>query len=406
MRTANVNAGLDVSLSYRRDQKKAESNGRGSSGHADWTFLGLVLVLLCLGLTMVFSASGVASMRLHDDTYYFFRRQVIFAVIGLFLMYAAYAVSRATLERLQYPLLFLCLFLLLLTLSPFGVSVNGAKRWIDLIFIRLQPMELCKIALVFYLAFFLSSKQHIVKTFSRGIIPPFLITGIFCALLLVQPDFGGATVMTMLLFFMCLVGGTRLLYLVFSAVLAGGAATLLVIMEPYRFQRLTSFMDPFANAQGSGYQLVQSFYAIGSGGITGMGLGAGRQKLFYLPEAHTDFIMAVVGEELGLVGISIVFILMALVFWRGLRIALRQPVLSDRLTAFGLTLVLTIPMVLNMAVVSGTVPSKGVPMPFFSYGGTSLITSLICVGLLLNYSKTARLESSRLDSPKQDKGKA
>ncbi|MDR2891733.1 MAG: putative lipid II flippase FtsW [Deltaproteobacteria bacterium] len=356
----------------------------------DWFFLGLVLVLLGLGLTMVFSASGVASIRLHDDPYYFFRRQMIFAALGLICMYVAYKIPRLKLEKLQYLMLFGCLALLLLALSPLGVSVNGARRWINLGFIRLQPMEFAKIALVFYLAFFLSTKQHIIKTFSRGIIPPFLITGLFCLLLLAQPDFGGATVMTMLLFFMCLVGGTRLLYLVFSAGLAMGAASLLIIMEPYRFQRLTSFMDPFANAQGSGYQLVQSFYAMGSGGVFGAGLGAGRQKLFYLPEAHTDFIMAVLGEELGLVGVSVVFILLGLLFWRGMRIAMRQQDLRARLTAFGLTLVLAIPMVLNMAVVSGTVPSKGVPMPFFSYGGTSLLSSLICAGFLLNYSRPSR----------------
>jgi cell division protein FtsW len=361
---------------------------------ADWTLLVLVLLLLCLGLTMVFSASSVASIRLHGDASYFFRRQLVFACLGLLCMFAVYRTPRAALEKMQYPLLFTCLLLLILVFSPFGIAVNGARRWIDLKFIRLQPMEFAKIALVFYLAFFLSTKQHIIKTFSRGILPPFMITGIFCLLLLRQPDFGGATVLAMLLFFMCLVGGTRLLYLLVSGLFAGGAAALLIITEPYRFQRFIGFADPFADASGSGYQLVQSFYAMASGGVFGTGLGAGTQKFFYLPEAHTDFILAVLSEELGLMGLTAVFVLMTLVIWRCMRIAIFQPDLRGRLTSFGLTLILAIPMVLNAAVVSGSVPSKGVAMPFFSYGGTSLISSFICVGLLLNYSRGVPAKAS------------
>lgn len=364
----------------------------------DRVLLGAVLILLALGLTMVFSASGVAANRLHGDQYYFFKKQVLFAAFGLVCMWAAYASPRGLLEKLQYPALFACMGLLVLCLSPAGVSVNGARRWLDLGISRIQPMEFCKIALVFYLAYFMSSKQDIIRTFSRGIIPPFLITGVMCLLLLAQPDFGGALVLAMLLFFMCLIGGTRLLYLFASGLLALAAAVLLVIMEPYRLQRLTGSMDPFADPQGSGYQLVQSFYAIGSGGIDGVGLGAGRQKLFYLPEAHTDFILSVLAEELGLIGMTLVFILLALVFWRGLKIALAQAELRGRLTAFGLTLVLTIPMVLNMAVISGSVPTKGVPMPFFSYGGTSLLASLISVGILLNYSRAGARNNAKGNS--------
>jgi cell division protein FtsW len=371
-------------------QRGAIPNRPGEQTHADsvdWILLVLVLLLLCFGLTMVFSASSVVSLRLHGDASYFFRRQLIFSILGLACMFAVYRTPRAFLEKMQYPLLFICLLMLILVLTPLGVTVNWARRWINLKFIRVQPMEFAKIALVFYLAFFLSAKQHIIKTFSRGILPPFIITGTFCLLLLRQPDFGGATVLAMLLFFMCLVGGTRLLYLVISGLFAGGAATLLIIMEPYRLQRFTSFIDPEANALDGGYQLIQSFYAIGSGGLFGKGLGAGMQKFFYLPERHTDFILAVLSEELGLLGITAVFLLMALLIWRSMRIAFRQPDLRGRLTVFGLTLVLAIPMLLNAAVVSGSMPTKGVPMPFFSYGGTALLSSLICIGLLLNYSR-------------------
>lgn len=374
-------------------------NGPAAPESADWVLLGAVLVLLGFGLTMLLSASGVAAQRLYDDQYYFFKKQIAFAALGLLGLWAAYAAPRALIERLQYLFLFGCIGLLLLCLTPAGVSVNGARRWLNLGFIRVQPMEFCKIALVLYLAYFMSGKQEIIKTFSRGILPPFLITGLLCLLLLAQPDFGGALVLAMLLFFMCLIGGTRLLYLFASGALALGAAALLVIMEPYRFKRLTSSLDPFADPLGSGYQLVQSLYAIGSGGVGGVGLGAGRQKLFYLPEAHTDFILSVLAEELGLIGITLVFVLLAVLFWRGLKIALAQPDLRGRLTAFGLTLVLTIPMLLNLAVISGSVPTKGVPMPFFSYGGTSLLASLICVGLLLNYAKDGAKNGAKGGAP-------
>jgi cell division protein FtsW len=366
------------------DAGKAPQAGASSP---DWLLLGSALILLALGLTMVLSSSGIAAMRFHQDSYYFFKRQLLYACIGLACLYAAQAVPLSWIEKWQYLFLAGCLILLILCLTSYGISGNKARRWLNLGFTRIQPMEFAKIALVLYLAYFMSSKQHIIKTFSRGIIPPFFFTGAFCLLLLRQPDFGGAAVLAMLLFFMCLIGGTRLLYLILSAILAGVIGTFLILKEPYRLQRLASFMDPFADARGDGYQLVQSLYAIGSGGIDGVGLGAGRQKLFYLPEAHTDFILSVLGEELGLIGITLVFILVVLIFWRGLRIALEQENLRGRLTAFGLTLVLCIPMLLNLAVVSGSIPSKGVAMPLVSYGGSSLISSLICIGLLLNYSR-------------------
>jgi cell division protein FtsW len=251
-------------------------------------------------------------------------------------------------------------------------------------------MEFAKIALVLYLAYFMSTKQAIVKTFGKGVIPPFLITAVFCLLLLLQPDFGGAAFCALLLFFMCYVGGTRFIYLLLSAAIACAGAYLLVMDKPYRFRRLLGFLDPFADASDSGYHLVQSFYAFGSGGISGAGLGAGRQKLFYLPEAHNDFIMAVIGEEMGFIGISLVLFLLGAFFWRGMRIALSQSQLRERLISFGLLLILAISCVVNMAVVMGLVPPKGVPMPFISYGGSSLLSSLLCVGLLLNLSRSGK----------------
>lgn len=354
----------------------------------DWQLLGLALLLVAFGLVMVLSASGVIAEHVNGDKYFFFKRQVIFALAGLLALGVGAVLPRHFLNRLPYPLLFLTIALLALTLVA-GPSINGARRWLNLGVFSLQPMELAKIALVLYLAYFMATKQAIIKTFDRGVIPPFAVTAVLVGLLLLQPDFGGAAVLCLLLFFMCLVGGTRFVYLFFSALLAGGGAYLLVVSSPYRFRRLTAFLDPFKDAQDTGYQLVQSLYAMGSGKLAGLGLGAGRQKLFYLPEAHNDFIMAVVGEELGFIGMSLFFALMGLFFWRAFIIAFRQDELRDRLTVFGLTLVIGMGAILNLAVVMGVAPPKGVAMPFMSYGGSSLLCTMACVGFILNYSRFA-----------------
>jgi cell division protein FtsW len=345
------------------------------------------MVLVFIGLTMVFSASGISAERVQADTYYFFKRQLLFLLVGGLGAAFAALLPRAVLEHLHYPALLISFVLLVACLSPLGAAAKGAHRWIGIGPLRLQPMEFAKIALVLYLAYFMGTKQTIVKSFSKGVLPPFLITGAMCALLLKQPDFGGAAFCAILLFFMCFAGGTRLIYLIGSGLTAAGGAYLLMVAEPYRLRRLLAFRDPFADASDSGYHLVQSFYAFGAGGLSGAGLGAGKQKLFYLPEAHNDFIMAVMGEETGFIGISLLFLLLICFFWRGMRIALGQPDLRARLTAFGLLLVPALSCILNPAVVMGVVPPKGVPMPFISYGGSSLLASLLCVGLLINFSR-------------------
>ena len=245
----------------------------------DWGLLGLALLLVAFGLIMVLSASGVMAERFNADKYFFLKKQLAFAVLGMVVMGVAAVLPRHFLDKLPYPLLLLTVVLLLLTLL-IGPNINGARRWINLGIISLQPMELAKLSLVLYLSYFMATKQAIIKTFDRGVIPPFAVTGALVMLLLLQPDFGGAAVLCMLLFFMCLVGGTRFLYLFFSALIAGGAGYLLVVRSPYRFKRLTAFLDPFKDAQDTGYQLVQSLYAMGSGKITGLVLVAGRQKLF------------------------------------------------------------------------------------------------------------------------------
>lgn len=357
----------------------------------DYWLLAATLLLAGVGLMMVLSASGVMAENYYDDKYHFFRKQALFMLGGVLLMGVTALVSIRRIYNIKYLALGLVLLLLLLTLfTPLGVEVNGARRWLRVSGLTLQPMEFAKITLVLYLAWFLSNKQALVKTFSVGVIPPFAVSGLLCLLVLVQPDFGGAAFMAGLLFLMCLVGGTRLVYLVMAAGMAASAGWMLIVESPYRSRRLLAFLDPFKDAMDSGYQLVQSLYAFGSGGIWGQGLGAGKQKLFFLPEAHNDFIMAVVGEELGFVGVSLVFVLMGMLLIRGFHVAMQQEELQDRMLGFGVTLILALGATLNMAVVLGTAPPKGVPMPFISYGGSSLVSSFICVGILLNLSRPRR----------------
>jgi cell division protein FtsW len=354
----------------------------------DFWLLAAVLLLTGVGLTMVMSASGVMAERFYGDSAHFFRRQALFAVVGLLCMGGLAAMPRQWLFASRYLLLCGAVVLLGLTLAgPLSSEVNGASRWLRLGPVSLQPMEFAKPVLVVYLAWFFSAKQELVKRFSVGVIPPFAVTGLFCLLLLAQPDFGGAAMLTMLLFLMCLAGGVRFVYVLASMALAAGAGWLLIVQSAYRSRRMLAFLDPFKDALDTGYQLVQSLYALGSGGFWGVGLGAGRQKLFFLPEAHNDFIMAVLGEELGFLGVSLVFMLLGLLLWRAFAVSLAQQGLRDRLLGYGLTLILGLGALLNLAVVLGTAPPKGVPMPFLSYGGSSMLASFVCAGLLLNLSR-------------------
>lgn len=367
----------------RRTNKLDENSIR-----PDYWFMAAALLLAFFGLMMVLSASGIMAERYFDDKYLFFKKQAVFLVCGLGLMFFSSKISKKFFYNLVYIWMIGAFILLILCdFTPLAINAGGAKRWLAMGPLRIQPLEFAKPALVLYLAYFFSQKQDKVKTFSVGFLPPFAITGMLCLLLMLQPDFGGSVFIAMLLFFMSLVGGTRISYLLTSLIFAGGAGYMLITSSPYRLKRMTAFLDPFKSAHNEGYQLVQSLYAFGSGHFFGEGLGAGKQKLFFLPEAHNDFIMAVIGEELGFIGVLAVFLVIGVLLYRGFKIALAQEELQDKFTAYGMVLILALGFFLNLAVVMGTVPPKGVPMPFVSYGGSSLMISCLCTGVLLNLSR-------------------
>lgn len=372
------------------DFSASKDKGRMELSSPDWWLVIIIFLILAIGLVAVLSASGIMAEQSFGDKYYFFKRQILFTLAGGAALWCGACFPRHWLYKLHYPALLLALLLLLITLSPAAPAINGAKRWIRIGFISLQPMEFVKIALALYLAYFMSAKQDLIKTFSRGVIPPFAVTGLFCFLLLLQPDFGSAVVIASILFFMCVAGGTRFIYIFFSLALACGGAVALAIAEPYRLRRLLAFMNPFEDAGNTGYQLVQSLLAIGSGSFFGVGIGASKQKMFYLPEAHNDFIMAVLAEEMGFLGVTIVMGLFALLFWRCYRVIMGQTELRDRFIVFALTIILILGAALNLAVVMGMAPPKGVPMPLMSYGGSNLFATMLCLGLILNFSKTRK----------------
>lgn len=351
----------------------------------------ITLALVGFGALMIYSSTSVITPEKKNlSSFYYFNRHLFTMFISLFMMIVAYRVSPEFLRRISVPLLIFSLLLLVLVFVPgIGVTAGKATRWIRLWPSTFQPSELVKIAMVIFLAKFMSMPGYRNDRFFFFALP-IGIMAVFQGIFLLQPDFGAAMSLGFLTVSMLFVSGIRLRYLGSLALIALPLIIKLA-SEPYRLRRITAFLDPWQNAQGSGFQLVQSFIALGSGGLTGAGLGNGRQKLSYLPEVHTDFIFSVVGEELGFIAASVVVALFAVVFIRGVLIADRsgkEPFVYY--LAFGLSMMLATQALINFFVVTGLAPTKGLPLPFISYGGSSLLMNMTAVGILLNISKAEK----------------
>jgi cell division protein FtsW len=356
-----------------------------------WLLLAVVLLVL-IGEVMVFNTTYFYASEHFGDPYRFVWKHHIAMALGSLGLIVAVLLSSVTYRRLTYPLLGIAFLGVLIVLLP-GVSAGRVQRWIHLGLLNFQPSELAKGAVVLYLAHSLAKKTERMNSFVHGLLPHVIIVGIVVLLVAVEPDLGGAVFISLTLFALLFVAGARSRHLVVLALcglilLACGIAT-----ARYQSDRLGSFLDPGAHKQGKGYQLNQSLLAFGAGGLNGVGLGESRQKMFYLPEAHTDFIFAVVGEETGLWGTGVTLALFTLLGLRGLRVAIRHPLPFGRLLAFGSTFLLVCQAGLNMAVVLGMLPTKGLPLPFISYGGSSLVMALVCVGVLLSLSREIRREN-------------
>lgn len=349
-----------------------------------------VLFLVGFGLVMVFSASAITAQDKLGDSFYFLKRQAVAAGLGLLGMAVAMKLGYRRMARLAYPLLVLSIILLVLVLIPgLGTKVGGAKRWLRLPGISLQPAEVVKLAWVIYLSYSLAKKREKVQSFSVGFLPHLGVAGLLVLLCMLEPDFGSSVALLFLMFVMLFAAGAKLSYLVGSVLLAIPFAWTAIASSAYRMTRITAFLDPWANRKGSGYQVAESLMSIGSGGVTGLGLGDGRQKLFYLPEAHTDFIVSIIGEELGLLGIAALIALYGVIIWRGIRASLHATEAFGTYLGLGITALVAFQAITNMAVAMGLVPTKGLTLPFISYGGSSLIVLMGAAGLLLSISASA-----------------
>ncbi len=362
----------------------------------DSLLLCAVLALVALGLVMVYSASAILAQDKLGDSLYFLKRQLMAAGLGVVAMAVAMKVGWRRLARLAWPLLIVALVLLVLVLIPgIGTTAGGARRWIRFPGFGLQPAELAKFAWVVYLSYSLAKKREKVATFSVGFLPHLVLCGVLVGLCMRQPDFGSSVLLVFLLFVLLFAAGTKLSYLVGSVLLALPLAYVAIASSPYRMKRVLAFLDPWAHRHDVGYQVAESLMSIGSGGLTGLGLGDGRQKLFFLPEAHTDFIFAIIGEELGLVGVALLVTLYAIVIWRGIRISLAAPETFGTYLGLGLTSIVAFQAVVNMCVAMGLLPTKGLTLPFVSYGGTSLLVLMGAAGVLLSLSASAQGVTTR-----------
>jgi cell division protein FtsW len=291
------------------------------------------------------------------------------------------------LKKMAYPIIILSFLLLLVIFIPHvGVKVGGATRWLNLGFISFQVSEMVKVAIVLFLAHYLTRKMAYLRDFKKGLIAPLVVTGFLVGLIVLQPDFGTAAIIAVLLMFMLYLSGTRILHLSAMVAALNPVGVFILILEPYRIRRFLAFLDPWKDPQKTGFQIIQSLLSFGSGGVGGVGIGDGMQKLFYLPEPHTDFIIAVIAEESGFVGVLAVILLFIVFIYRGFMISFKAPDRFGSLLAAGLTMIIALEAFINIAGVMGLVPLKGLALPFLSYGGTSLMMSLMTVGILLNVS--------------------
>jgi cell division protein FtsW len=354
----------------------------------DLPLFGVVVALVCVGVVMVYSASAIVAADRFHDPFFFLKKQLFWAVLGLACLWGGMLLDYRSLERLMMPLLIVSFTLLVLVLvPPFGQSINGTRRWFHLGPVSFQPVELAKFSLVLYLASFLTRRQAVIERFTEGLLPLLLVAGGMAALTLLQPDLGNSLALVILTLALAYMAGARVPHM---AAIAGAALPLvvaLVALKPYRWRRMVAFMNPWEDPHGSGFQIIQSFLALGSGGWLGVGLGDSKQKLFYLPEPHTDFIFAIIGEELGLVGTTAIVALFALLIWRGLRAGLRAPDAFGAYLGLGITIMLATQTIVNLGAVTGALPTKGLPLPFISFGGSALLMTMFSAGVLLNISQ-------------------
>lgn len=354
----------------------------------DYVIFFTIIGLLGFGIVMVYSSSAVSAYVNYNDSYYFLKRQMIWATLGLLAMLLTMNIDYHAWRKLATPTLIITLILLVLVLIPgLGKVVNGARRWLGFGSLYLQPSEIAKLSMVLFTANSLARSQDKIGYFFKGVVPQLLVLLVVFGLILKEPDLGTALVIGGTVFILLFAAGAKLSHLGSLGAVGVAGIVAAIIAEPYRLKRLLAFSDPWADPLNSGYHIIQSLYAIGSGGLFGVGLGRSREKFLYLPEPHTDFIFAILGEELGFIGTATVIILFFLFAWRGFKIAISAPDIYGSLLAGGITSIIVLQALMNIAVVTASMPVTGIPLPFISFGGSALIFTLAGIGILLNISR-------------------
>ncbi|KJR48206.1 Cell division protein FtsW [Desulfosporosinus sp. I2] len=357
----------------------------------DLVLLGAILALLGIGFIMVYSSSAVRGFIQFDDPYHYLKMEIMWVTIGLVALFLSMRVDLQWLRQFAKPALLLAIALLIAVKIPgIGRKVNGADRWIGLGPMSIQPSEVIKLSMVLMMSHLLALNPYKIKSFRKGVLPILGLLGVIAGLIMLQPDLGTTLVIAATTFFMLIAAGARVSHILALAGTGLGLVVVAIAAAPYRMRRIFAFLDPWADPLGNGYQTIQALLALGPGGLFGLGLGQSRQKFLYLPENHTDFIFAMIGEELGFIGATLIILLFFLFAWRGFRVAMRAPDAFTGFLAVGLTAMVSIQAMINMGVVSGVLPVTGITLPFISYGGTSLVFTMLGVGVLLNISREVR----------------
>jgi cell division protein FtsW len=349
------------------------------------------MLLVFIGIIMVFSASFVQSSFKHHDTYYFLKRNIVFAILGFISMITISNIDYRFWKKNTKTIGIIAVILLLLVLTPLGIKANGARRWLGVGAFTIQPAEIAKFATIIITAKLIEKKYDNIKSLTKGVLPLIIIPGLFFAIIMLQPNMSTAGTIILVTFVMIFVAGMDMKFV--AAMFGSGVALFLALAltSEYRLKRILSFLDPFQDPLGSGYQVIQGLYALGSGGLFGMGLGKSQQKWFYIPEPQNDFIFAIIGEELGLVGCAVVIMLFVILVYRCIRIALKCSNIFECMVVIGIGAQIGIQAALNIAVATSSMPVTGVALPFISYGGTSLIIFMSAVGIVLNISKHVKI---------------
>lgn len=347
-----------------------------------------VIAIIIFGIIMIYSASSIWAEYKYQDPFKFVKAQSAFFLLGLLCIFIISKLDINILYKKANLILLICFILLVLVLIPgIGSIRNGSRSWFGIGSLGIQPSEFAKLGLIIYVAKYLANNRKIIKDVKKGVLPILLVIGVFFVLIMLEPDFGTAMVIVLTLVVMIFISGVKLSFFIKVGLLGLLGIVGLIIIAPYRMERIVSFLNPWVDPLGSGYQIIQSLYAIGPGGLLGQGFLNSHQKQFYLPEPQTDFIFSIISEEFGFLGILIVTSFIAFIFYRIIKIALKENNLFKKYLAFGLGFGIIIQSLLNITVVIGLIPVTGVTLPFLSYGGSSLLISMISIGIILNISK-------------------